>query len=116
MTLKIKLAVAVILAGLLAGFWFHGINLAAERDRLADQCEQLSGHLAASQISIKNLTAELDWGRRALADREAEKSRLAEEMDRLSAELEMLYEQDCEAGAWADNPLPNGVVQRLRTQ
>ena len=97
-------ALAVILAG--AGWLWIG-QLRAEKDVLAIQVQTLARENAG-------LTAEVEANVKALARREAERARLAEEKAALETKLQEVYERDPEARAWADSPCPDGVIECLR--
>jgi len=114
MTLKIKLLLTALLVALLVAGWLEITRQRSANAALTTEAEYLKTRLSETQIEARALAGQLESQRLALSAREAEKARLADEKDRLAAELETLYEQDREAGAWADGLLPNGVLDRLR--
>ncbi len=100
---KIKVGAAFLAAALLLGWALHTGSLKHERDRLRVD-------LAKAQSAAADLAREIEAGRRALEQREAEKERLANENAALAAALNEVYANDPDAKAWADDSCPDGVL------
>ena len=97
-------AVVVLLAG---AAWLYVGQLRAERDLAVHQARTLAGENTA-------LIIELESNQKALAVREAERTRLQAERQALENKLREVYERDPESRAWADGPCPDGVLDCLR--
>lgn len=101
-------SIAVLLAlALVAGGFLYASGLRERSVRLASE-------LDLQRREAESLRLELRLQHQALAEREREKARLAEEKNALAEELEHYYENDGQARAWADTPCPDGVLERLR--
>ena len=107
MTIDWKIWIGALIVILAGATWFYVGQLRAERDLAAMQSQSLARENAA-------LSAEVEANTRALANREAERARLAAENEALRGRLEEVYERDPEARAWADSPCPDGVLECLR--
>jgi hypothetical protein len=104
---KLKIAVAIqLLLALLNALAYVYVQ---RGDR--DQARRES---AAARQESAAMAQDLAAQSRALIDRQAAMDRLANEYAALAATLEEVYRDDPEANAWADDPLPAAVVERLR--
>ena len=103
--IKPTLVLGAALAVFGAGVWLRG--LAAERAAWEE------AHTALLRENLA-LSLEAEAGRKALARREAEARRLAEETETLREELNVLYASNPAARTWADTALPDDVYGRLR--
>lgn len=81
---------------------------------LQSQSSRLRAELEVQKKETAGLRRELSLNYQALAAREQEGKRLEEEKEALAGELEKYYETDCRARAWAADPCPAGVIERLR--
>ena len=104
---KIKLGAAALA---LLGLALWAIYTSGLRNELFLKGKELD----AAQTEAAGLALELEANRRALADREAEKERLANEYAALAATLEEVYKNDPDAKAWADELCPVSVLDCLR--
>jgi hypothetical protein len=104
---QIKIIAAVLAGLLLAGL---GLYIAWLRSELLTKRKQLED----SRREASGLALEIEANRRGLAEREAERERLAGEKAALAAKLEEVYQNDPEARTWGDNDCPDGVIDCLR--
>lgn len=96
--------VALLLAG---AAWLYVGQIRAERDLAVHQARTL----ASENVG---LTIELESNQKALATREAERTRLLAERRALEAKLQEVYADDPKSRAWAGSPCPDGVLECLR--
>lgn len=101
--LKLLRALAVIILGFLVALL---VWEARENDAL--QAEN-----ASLQASNRQLKLNLAQERTAAATREADRQALADKNESLRRKLDEVYKTDGEAGGWADQPCPDGVVDCL---
>ena len=111
--IKIK-AVAGILTGLLLCGWaLYTVHMKSDRDRWMLEASVQREAAAAVARENESMARELEAGRRALEQREAEKERLANENAALVAAINEVYANDPDAKAWADTLCPDGVLDCL---
>ena len=117
------IVIAVLILGGLGGAYFKGRNDAG------DAWEQKVAVLEAQATAQEGVVAQLRRENKAWADKhradltaaatavervERETQRLLRENTRLKRELDEVYRDDPEAAAWADQPVPAAVLDRLR--
>lgn len=98
--------VAAVILTLLIG-WFQIKSLRADKARLEQSA-------ALAQTETTTLRRELAANRQALEIREKQTTELAAQTEMLRHEIEELYRNNEPCAAWADSPVPNPVLDRLR--
>ncbi len=100
------LAALALLGGLLLGLG-RMLMLSAENERL-------SARVADMERANQAMAYEIAANEAALARREDERRRLADESNQLKFKLGEVYEKDTLAADWADTACPDDVLECLR--
>lgn len=118
------LVLAALILGGLGGAYFKGRNDAG--DEWEQKVAVLTANAEAQEGVVMQLRqANATWARLhrarlaevqgAVTRAERETKRILAENARLKRELDEVYRDDPEAAAWADQPVPPAVLDRLRS-
>lgn len=106
-----------VIIGLLVALIGGGLYVRALRADLAlaeTQRDAAMQVVKEQQTAYANLKAERDKLDKALAQRERDRTALIRERATLNAAIRDYLRADPPAQAWADQPVPAGIVERLR--
>jgi hypothetical protein len=99
------IVIGLVAVGAVVGY-FYIQGLQAENARLTEEASQ-------DKAAISRLTADLVANQKALAQREADSAKLANETAQKKDTLEKLYKESEEACAWSAGVIPDEVYSQL---